>query len=216
MALIETAVEIADRAMASVAARIKPGMTEARIAWELEVEMRGMGAEGPAFDIIVGTGANGALPHHRADDTVVRRGDAVVIDMGANYEGYNSDLTRTFYVGEPDDEFMEIYSIVLQAQETAIREVRPGMMGKEVDEIARKVIEGAGYGEEFGHGLGHGVGLAVHERPMAVPTSEDVIEDGMVFTIEPGIYIPGWGGVRIEDIVAMEDGRARVLTGSPK
>ena len=216
LALIETAVEIADRAMALVAARIEPGMTEAQIAWELEVEMRGMGAEGPAFDIIVGTGANGALPHHRADDTVVGRGDAVVIDMGANYEGYNSDLTRTFYVGEPDDEFMEIYSIVLQAQETAIREVRPGMMGKEVDEIARKVIEDAGYGEEFGHGLGHGVGLAVHERPMAVPTSEDVIEDGMVFTIEPGIYISGWGGVRIEDIVAMEDGRARILTGSPK
>ena len=216
LALIEKAVEIADRAMATVAARIEPGMTEGQIAWDLEVEMRGMGAEGPAFDIIVGAGPNGALPHHRADDTVVRRGDAVVIDMGANYEGYNSDLTRTFYVGEPDDEFMEIYSIVLQAQETAIREVRPGMTGKEVDEIARKVIESAGYGEEFGHGLGHGVGLAVHERPMAVPTSEDVIEDGMVFTVEPGIYIPGWGGVRIEDIVAMEDGRARILTGSPK
>ena len=216
LAIIEKAVEIADLAMASVASRIEPGMTEAQIAWDLEMEMRRLGAEGPAFDIIVGAGPNGALPHHRADDSVVRQGDPVVIDMGASYEGYNSDLTRTFYAGRPDDEFLTIYSIVLQAQETAIREVRPGMKGQEVDEIARTVIEEAGYGEEFGHGLGHGVGLAVHERPMVVPTSKDVIEDGMVFTVEPGIYISGWGGVRIEDIVVMENGRARILTGSPK
>ena len=216
LAVIQKAVEIADLAMASVASRIEPGMTEAQIAWDLEMEMRRLGAESAAFDIIVGAGPNGALPHHRADESVVRQGDPIVIDMGAGYEGYNSDLTRTFYAGRPDDEFLAIYSIVLQAQETAIREVRPGMTGQEVDEIARAVIEEAGYGEEFGHGLGHGVGLAVHERPMVVPTSEDVIEDGMVFTVEPGIYISGWGGVRIEDIVVMENGRARILTGSPK
>ena len=216
LAIIEKAVEIADKAMASVASRIEPGMTEAQIAWDLEMEMRKLGAEGPAFDIIVGAGPNGALPHHRADDSVVRQGDPVVIDMGASCDGYNSDLTRTFYIGSPDEEFLSIYSIVLQAQETAIREVRPGMTGKDVDEIARTVIEESGYGEEFGHGLGHGVGLAVHERPMVVPTSEDVIEDGMIFTVEPGIYISGWGGVRIEDIVVMENGRARILTGSPK
>ena len=216
LVILEKAVEIADSALAAVAPRIEPGMTESRIAWELELEMRRLGAEGAAFDIIVGAGPNGALPHHRADDSVVRRGDPVVIDMGASYKGYNSDLTRTFYVGNPDDEFLSIYSIVLQAQETAIREVRPGMTGQEVDEIARTVIEEAGYKEEFGHGLGHGVGLAVHERPMVVPTSEDVIRNGMVFTIEPGIYISGWGGVRIEDIVVMEDDRARILTASPK
>ncbi len=216
LGILEKAVEIADQALAVVAPRIEPGMTESRIAWELELEMRRLGAEGAAFDIIVGAGPNGALPHHRADDTVVRRGDPVVIDMGASYKGYNSDLTRTFYVGNPDDEFLSIYSIVLQAQETAIREVRTGMTGQEVDEIARTVIEEAGYKEEFGHGLGHGVGLAVHERPMVVPTSEDVIQNGMVFTIEPGIYISGWGGVRIEDIVVMEDDRARILTASPK
>ena len=216
LALLEKAVEFADRALAFVASRVEPGIAEARIAWELELEMRRLGAEGPAFDIIVGAGPNGALPHHRADDSILRQGDPVVIDMGANYEGYHSDLTRTFYVGNPDDEFLSIYSIVLQAQETAIREVRPGMTGEDVDKIARTVIEEAGYGEEFGHGLGHGVGLAVHERPMVVPTSEDVIENGMIFTIEPGIYISGWGGVRIEDIVVMEDGRARILTGSPK
>ena len=214
--ILEKAVEIADRALASVAPRIQAGMTEAQIAWELELEMRALGAEGAAFDIIVGAGPNGALPHHRADESVVRQGDPVVIDMGAAYNGYHSDLTRTFYVGSPDDEFLAIYSIVLQAQETAIREVRPGMTGEEVDKIARTVIEEAGYGEEFGHGLGHGVGLAVHERPMVVPTSEDVIQNGMVFTIEPGIYISGWGGVRIEDIVVMENNRARILTGSPK
>ena len=213
---LEKAVAIADLALASVAPSIEPGLTEAQIAWKLELEMRRLGAEGAAFDIIVGAGANGALPHHRADDTVLRTGDSVVIDMGANYRGYCSDLTRTFYVGRPDDEFLSIYSIVLQAQETAIREVRPGMTGEDVDKIARRVIEESGYGDEFGHGLGHGVGLAVHERPMVVPTSEDVIEDGMVFTIEPGIYISGWGGVRIEDIVIMENGRARILTGSPK
>ncbi len=216
LVILEKAVEIADRALASVAPRIEQGVTEARIAWELEMEMRRLGSEGVAFDIIVGAGANGALPHHRADDTVVQSGDSVVIDMGANYNSYNSDLTRSFYVGNPDDEFLAIYSIVLQAQETAIREVRPGMTGEEVDKIARGVIEEAGYGEEFGHGLGHGVGLAVHERPMVVPTSKDVIQNGMVFTIEPGIYISGWGGVRIEDMVVMEDGRARILTCSPK
>ena len=214
--ILERAVEIADRALASVAPRLKPGVTEARIALELEMEMRNLGADGAAFDIIVGAGPNGALPHHRADDTAVRMGDSVVIDMGASYGGYNSDLTRTFYVGNPDDEFLAIYSIVLQAQETAIREAKPGMSGEDVDKIARGVIEEAGYGEEFGHGLGHGIGLAVHERPMVVPTSKDVIQNGMVFTIEPGIYISGWGGVRIEDMVVMESGRARILTGSPK
>ncbi len=216
LALLEKATRIADRALESVARGIEPGMTESRIAWELELEMRRLGAEGAAFDIIVGAGANGALPHHRADDTTVRQGDSVVIDMGAIYKGYRSDLTRTFYIGVPDDRFRSIYAIVLEAQETAIREARPGMTGEDVDKIARTVIADAGYEDEFGHGLGHGVGLAVHERPAVVPTSEDIIENGMVFTIEPGIYISGWGGVRIEDIVVMENGRARILTGSPK
>ncbi len=216
LALLEKAVRIADRALESVAERIQPGMTESLIAWELELEMRRLGAEGAAFDITVGAGANGALPHHRADNTAVRPDSPVVIDMGAVYKGYRSDLTRTFYMGDPDGKFRTIYSIVLQAQETAIRELRPGMTGEEVDKIARSVIADSGYKDKFGHGLGHGVGLAVHERPMVVPTSEDIIQNGMVFTIEPGIYISGWGGVRIEDIVVMENGRARILTGSAK
>ena len=145
-----------------------------------------------------------------------RHGDAVVIDMGALYGHYRSDLTRTFPVGKPDDKFASVYGIVLDAQQAAIDGARPGMTGEEVDSIARDVISEAGYGDEFGHGLGHGVGLAVHEHPMVVPRSEDVIENGMVFTVEPGIYISGWGGVRIEDMVVMENGRARVLTASPK
>ena len=216
LATLKRAVWIADQALAAVAPGIEPGMTESRVAWDLEMEMRKLGAEGVAFDIIVGAGANAALPHHRADDSVIRPGDSVVIDMGANYDGYRSDLTRTFSIGGADDKFDSIYAIVLKAQMTAIREARVGMTGEELDAIARGVIAEAGYEEEFGHGLGHGVGLAVHERPMVVPTSEDVIADGMVFTIEPGIYVSGWGGVRIEDIVVMEDGAARVLTASPK
>ncbi len=215
LALIKRAVNIAHSAMAAASSVLKPGITEKQIAWRIERELRRLGAEGPAFDIIVAAGPNGALPHHRADDTVVKNGDAVVIDMGALYRGYRSDMTRTFSVGEPDDKFSSIYGIVLRAQRAAIAGAKPGMTGKDIDSIARDFISEAGYGDEFGHGLGHGVGLAVHERPMIVPTSEDVIEDGMVFTVEPGIYVSGWGGVRIEDMVVMENGRARVLTGSP-
>ena len=214
--LIERAVWIADEAMTSASSVVEPGTTEAQISWHIEQEMRKLGAEGAAFDIIVAAGPNGALPHHRADDTVVKDGDAVVIDMGALYQNYRSDLTRTFLVGEPDDKFTSVYDTVLRAQLAAIDGARPGMTGKEIDSIARDVISEAGYGEQFGHGLGHGVGLAVHEHPMVVPSSEDVIEDGMVFTVEPGIYISGWGGVRIEDMVVMENGHARVLTASPK
>ena len=211
------AVQIADDALAHVRARIEPGMTERDIAWALHRRMRELGAEGPGFDTIVAAGPNGALPHHRAGDTPVRPGDGVVIDMGANLDGYRSDLTRTFVVGaEPSDRFREIYAIVLNAQLAAIDAAKPGMTGEELDDVARQVIADAGYGDEFGHGLGHGVGLAIHERPMVVPTSEDAIEDGMIFTIEPGIYLPGWGGVRIEDIVVMQDGAARPLTRSPK
>ena len=216
LSLITHAVEIADEAMGVVGPAILPGMTERQIAWQIEVEMRRLGAEGPAFDIIVGAGANGALPHHRAGSTEVRPGDPVVIDMGANYRGYRSDLTRTWPVGGADKTFSSIYDIVLRAQQTAIAEARPGMTGKELDSVARSVIANAGYGDEFGHGLGHGVGLVIHEKPMVVPSSDDVIHDGMVFTIEPGIYISGWGGIRIEDVVVLEEGRARVLTRSPK
>ncbi|MDP6451731.1 MAG: aminopeptidase P family protein [SAR202 cluster bacterium] len=214
--LLEKAVALADEALGRVAPAIEPGMTEQQVAWDIEKAMRELGAESIAFDIIVGAGPNGALPHHKADDTVIQPGDPVVIDMGATYAGYRSDLTRTFCIGPPDDRFTEIYDTVLGAQIAAEEAVRPGMTGAEVDAVARDYISNAGYEEYFGHGLGHGVGLAVHERPRVVQKSEDVLEDGMIFTIEPGIYIPGWGGVRIEDIVSLENGRARVLSQSPK
>ena len=214
--LLTRAVEIADAAMDRVGPTIEPGMTEEQVAWELEKTMRELGAEGPSFDTIVGAGPNGALPHHRADGTVIKDGDPVVIDMGARYQGYCSDLTRTLFVGEPDDTFRGVYNTVLRAQLEAEARVSAGMTGKETDAIARDIIAEAGHGDDFGHSLGHGIGLAVHESPGVGPTSDGTIEDGMVFTVEPGIYMPGWGGVRIEDMAVMENGRARVLSRARK
>ena len=215
--LLTEAIRIADEAMDKVAPRIEPGVTEESVAWELEKAMRERGAEMISFDTIVGAGPNGALPHHRADESVIKPNDAIVIDMGAKYQGYCSDLTRTVFVGEPDDKFRKIYDIVLQAQLEAEERVRAGMTGKEADAIARDIIADAGYGDDFGHSLGHGVGLEVHEYPHVGPTAEeDVLEDGMVFTIEPGIYLPGWGGVRIEDMVVLENGKARVISKANK
>ena len=214
--ILTKAIEVTDRALEYVAATVEPGVTEGEIAWELEKSMREQGAEGLAFETIVAAGPNGALPHHLADETPIQEGQAVVIDMGAKYDGYCADLTRTIVVGEPDEKFAEVYNTVLRAQIEAEEQVRPGMTGQEVDAVSRDIISEAGYGDNFGHSLGHGVGLAVHEYPRVGPTADDAIEDGMVFTIEPGIYLSGWGGVRIEDIVVMENGRARVLSRAPK
>ena len=217
IALLTEAIRIADEAIDEIGPRIEPGVTEESVAWELEKAMRERGAEMISFDTIVGAGLNGALPHHRADETIIKPNDAIVIDMGAKYEGYCSDLTRTVFVGEPDAKFREIYNIVLQAQLAAEEQVTAGMTGKEADAIARDIISDAGHEDDFGHSLGHGVGLAVHEYPHVGPTAEeDVLEDGMVFTIEPGIYLPGWGGVRIEDIVVLENGKARVISKASK
>ncbi len=214
--ILTKAVEVTDRAFEEVSAAVEPGVTEGEIAWEIEKSMREQGAEGLAFETIVAAGPNGALPHHLADETPLQEGHAVVIDMGAKYDGYCADLTRTIVVGEPDDKFAEVYNKVLEAQIEAEERVRPGMTGQEVDAISRVIIADAGYGDNFGHSLGHGVGLAVHEYPRVGPTGDDTIEDGMAFTVEPGIYLSGWGGVRIEDIVVMENGRARVLSRARK
>ena len=213
---IKKAIALADEAIAHIVGFIEPGLTEKEVAWELEVFMRTHGAEKLAFDIIVGSGPNGAMPHATVSERVIRAGKPIVIDMGAVIDGYNSDLTRTICAGRPDDKFKEIYDIVLEAQLTAEQSIRPGMQGKQADAIARKVIEEAGYGENYGHGLGHGVGLAVHEKPGVGRLSEDVLEPGMVFTVEPGIYLPGWGGVRIEDIVVMREDGVEVLTQASK
>ena len=195
---------------------IQAGMTEKDVAWRMEVAMREFGADNLSFNTIVASGPNGAMPHHRADDTVIQAGVPIVIDMGAQVNGYCSDITRTVVVGEPDEMFHKIYNIVLGAQLTAINTVRPGLTGEECDALARDIIAEAGYGENFGHSLGHGVGLAVHENPRVGPIAENVLEPNMVFTIEPGIYLPGWGGVRIEDIVILGEEGATPLSKAGK
>jgi Xaa-Pro aminopeptidase len=213
---IKKAIALADEAMTHIVGFIEPGMTEKEVAWELEVFMRTHGAEKLAFNTIIGSGPNGAMPHATVSERVIRTGEPIVMDMGAMVDGYNSDLTRTICAGRADDTFKEIYGVVLEAQLTAERNIRPGMTGKQADAIARKVIENAGYGENYGHGLGHGVGLAVHEKPGVGRLSEDVLQPGMVFTVEPGIYLLGWGGVRIEDIVVLREDGVEVLTQASK
>ena len=217
MALLQRAIDISDKAFEEVSQVLKDGMTEREVAWLLERTMRELGADSVSFPTIVAAGPNAALPHHRADDTPLRNGQPLIIDMGARYQGYCSDLSRSLCIGgDEDDTFRKVYSTVLRAQQTAIDAVRSGMTAGEADGLARAVIEEAGYGKEFGHSLGHGVGLEIHERPGVGPNSPVVLEDGMPFTIEPGIYISGWGGVRIEDIVVLEQGRARVISHAPK
>jgi len=213
---IEKAVAISDAAYNKVSGEIKAGMTEKQVAWEMEKSLRENGSEAVPFEIIVASGPNAALPHHRPTERVISPGETVVIDMGAKYRGYASDLSRTICVGEPDDTFLKIYKIVLDAQEAAESIIRKGMTGHQADNAAREVIEKAGYGDLFGHSLGHGVGLAEHELPHLSPNADGTLEDGMVYTVEPGIYLSGWGGVRIEDMAVMENGKTRVITKARK
>jgi Xaa-Pro aminopeptidase len=182
----------------------------------METAMRESGAESTSFNTIVASGPNGAMPHHRPTERSIRQSEPIVIDMGARVGGYCSDITRTVVVGEPDETFNKIYDIVLGAQLTAISIVQAGMTGAECDNLSRSVIEEAGYGDSFGHGLGHGVGLAVHESPRVGVESEDRLDLNMVFTVEPGIYLPSWGGVRIEDIVILEKNGSRPLSKARK
>jgi Xaa-Pro aminopeptidase len=207
---------ITDAAYESVVKSIKPGITEKEVAWELEKALREKGSEALPFEVIVASGPRAALPHAKPTERVIEDGDTVVIDMGAKYEGYASDLTRTTCAGAVDDTFKNIYNTVLKAQKAAMAAISQSITGKEADNAAREIIGKAGYGEAFGHSLGHGVGLAPHELPRLSPNSEDVLTDGMVFTVEPGIYISGWGGVRIEDTVIMEKGRAKSITKAVK
>lgn len=213
---IEKAVAIADAACDKVSGEIKAGMTEKQVAWEMEKSLRENGSEAIPFEIIIASGPNAALPHAKPTDRTINRGEPVVIDMGARYRGYASDMTRTICIGEPDSKFITIYKIVLDAQEAAESIIKRGMTGHQADSIAREIIDKAGYGEFFGHSLGHGVGLAEHELPHLSPNAEETLEDGMVYTVEPGIYLTGWGGVRIEDTAVMENGRTRVITKARK
>jgi Xaa-Pro aminopeptidase len=213
---LQRAVDLGDAAFTHVAERVEPGWTEKRVAWEIEKYIREHGGDALSFDTIIAGGPWGAMPHAYPRERKLEKGEGVVIDMGCDVDGYMSDLTRTIFLGKPDDQFKKIYDIVLTAQLTAEEMVQPGMTGNECHMIAHNVIDAAGYGETFGHGLGHGIGLQVHEAPRVGRTSDDVLKDTMVFTIEPGIYITGWGGVRIEDMVVLENGRARVMSKAPK
>jgi Xaa-Pro aminopeptidase len=214
--LIKKASAVTDAALEYVEKKIKPGMTEKQIAWELEKAMRENGSQALPFEIIVGSGPNAALPHAKPSERIINAGETIVIDMGAKIDGYASDLTRTICIGKADAKLKKIYNIVYEAQAAGLSGIRKGMTGKEADAIARQVIEKAGYGDAFGHSLGHGVGLAEHELPYLSPRIEDVLTDGMVFTVEPGIYLTGWGGVRIEDTVVMDKGKVVPLTGARK
>lgn len=216
LAAIKRAVALGDAAMAHIRELIRPGMTEKEVAWELESHMRIHGAEAVAFDIIVASGPNGAMAHATVSDRAIREGEPIIIDVGARVDGYHSDLSRTLCLGEPDHRFKEIYHLVLKAQVDALEGIRPGMTGREADALARDVIERAGYGKCFGHGLGHSVGLAVHENPRASRTSEEVLRPGMTLTVEPAIYISGWGGVRIEDLVVITEQSVEVLSQADK
>ncbi|MBM3138952.1 MAG: M24 family metallopeptidase [Chloroflexi bacterium] len=210
------AVLLGDEALRHGLSVIEPGMTERALAWEIEKYAIEHGAEAMSFGTIVAGGAHGSLPHWRASDSPLESNRGVVIDMGVIVDGYCSDLTRTLFLGEPDDQFKRVYDIVLTAQTMAEERIEAGMTGREAHAIAMAVIAEAGHGEHFGHGLGHGVGLEIHEAPRLSPFSDHVLADGHVVTVEPGIYLPGWGGVRIEDQCVMENGRLRPLSTAPK
>lgn len=207
---------LTDASFAHLLTVLKPGMTEKEAAWQIESYMRTHGASKVAFDLIVAAGPNGALPHARPGDTVIEEGQPIVIDIGCQLDGYCSDMTRTICLGRPRPKYLEIWELVLKAQEAAEAGIRAGVSGVEADALARDVISQAGYGEYFGHGLGHGVGLAVHERPRASRLSTDILQANMSVTVEPGIYLPGEFGVRIEDLVIVGEDGVDILTGTPK
>jgi Xaa-Pro aminopeptidase len=216
LANIRMAVRRAEEAFLALKAEIKPGATEQGLGSKLEFLMREKGARKAAFDTIVASGDNGAMPHASVTNRRIKKGDMVTFDFGAEANGYYSDITRTFCVGRPSARQREIHDLVLRAQSAAVQSISIGVPCKSVDTAAREVIKGAGHGMHFGHGTGHGIGLMVHEGPSVSPLSHDTVEEDMVFTVEPGVYIPGWGGVRIEDMVLVTDKGVKVLTTLPR
>ena len=216
IAAMREAAAVVDRALEAVVSGGLVGRTEAEVAFALHGAMLAEGAEGPSFATIVASGPRGARPHHVPGREVIPADTLVVIDMGAVVDGYCSDMTRTFATGSLPRRLAEIYSVCLDAQEAAMAAAAPGMTGAELDAVARTPIAAAGYGDDFGHGLGHGVGLVIHERPGVRPESGDALKAGMAITIEPGIYLEGEGGVRIEDLLVLGDDGCDVLSRSPK
>ncbi|GGG56703.1 M24 family metallopeptidase [Paenibacillus radicis (ex Gao et al. 2016)] len=213
--MIEAA-ELADAAFSHVQKLLQPGVRESDIALELEMYMRSHGASSTSFETIVASGERSALPHGVASDRLIGKDEFVTLDFGAYYKGYCSDLTRTVVVGEPTAKHREIYGIVLEAQLHALEHIRPGMTGKQADALARDVIAKYGYGDQFGHSTGHGLGMEVHEQPRLSKLSDMILTPGMTVTVEPGIYLPGFGGVRIEDDIVITESGIKILTSSPK
>ena len=213
---ITQAVEIADKTFSQLLPKLDIGMTEMEAAALLEFQLRKNGAERTSFQTIVASGERSALPHGQPTERKFAKGDLVTFDFGAVYKGYCSDMTRTIVFGKANSKQKKIYDIVLSAQLATIENLKGAITGKEADAFARDIITKAGYGERFGHGTGHSLGLAIHEEPRLSPSCDTVLRPGMVVTVEPGIYLPGWGGVRIEDIVVITDGDPQVLTKSTK
>lgn len=216
IANIKKAAEIVDKAYEYILTVAKAGMTEKELKALLESKMLHLGADDTSFDTIVASGYRGALPHGVASDKVIASGDMVTLDFGAYYNGYVSDITRTFAVGQPSDEMIKIYNIVLKAQKTAVSQIKSGMTGMEIDKIARDIIAEAGYGENFGHSLGHGIGLEIHERPMLSHKADNILQPNHCVTVEPGIYVNGLGGVRIEDDILIQENGGQCFTNSTK
>jgi Xaa-Pro aminopeptidase len=208
---------IADRALAEVAPMLGDGMTEAQVRNQLEIRMRELGASGPSYETIVATGPrNAALPHHRPTATPIEAGHTVIIDVGALVDGYHSDMTRSYVVGEPTAQQSELYELVLLAQRSGVQAVAPGVRTADIDGVCRGIITDAGYGDWFTHGTGHGVGLLIHEEPYLSRVADATLQEGDVVTVEPGVYREGFGGIRVEDLVVVTSTGCRVLTTSPK
>jgi Xaa-Pro aminopeptidase len=215
LATLRRAIAITDGALAQVRPLLRPAMREREVAWELHKAIIELGGAGLAFDIIVAAGRNSARPHYRAGAAELGSGQPIVIDFGALLDGYHADMTRTLILGEPDAKFREIYGVVRQALEQATRGLRPGTTGQAADALARDVIAAAGYGDYFSHGLGHGVGLDIHEEPRLSRMNPDALPLNSVFSVEPGIYLPDWGGVRLENLVYFTAQGAETLSQSP-
>ena len=216
LARIEAAANIADRALASVASMLRPGTTELHLQQALDGAIRSAGASGPAYDTIVASGPNAALPHATPTDRRLESGDLVIIDVGALVDGYRSDMTRTFVLGDPSDRAAAMLDAVERSQAAGVAAVAPGVEAGEVDKACRSVIDEAGMGDAFVHGTGHGVGLDIHELPRVASGSVAALEPGNVLTVEPGVYFPGFGGVRVEDLLVVTDYGCRPLTLHPK
>lgn len=216
IAVMQQAADLADRAFVHVLGLLKSGVKELDISLEIEMFVRKHGAASTSFETIVASGERSALPHGKASDKIIGTGEFVTLDFGAYYKSYCSDITRTVIVGAPTDKHRDIYKIVLEAQMEALERIKPGMTGKEADAVARDVIKRYGYGDHFGHGTGHGLGMEVHEAPRLSVQGDVVLAPGMVVTVEPGIYLPGFGGVRIEDDIVITETGNRRLTQSSK